>query len=141
VLSAVFLDLDHFKRINDTHGHATGDRVLRSVGNMIRDAIRPNDLAVRYGGEEFLIVLLSEDTDAAMTLAQRILGQMAAMRFEGVDGGVFGVSMSAGVAIHREGEAFETTFRRADGRLYRAKDGGRDAIVGSPALDPGAPSA
>ena len=113
------LDLDHFKIINDTHGHAAGDRVLASLGTLLRRRLRFNDVVARYGGEEFALLLEDVTLQDAEELCERLLAE-----FQEVEPGV---TFSAGLAPLAE--SFEETFRRADAALYEAKRAGRARIV------------
>jgi diguanylate cyclase (GGDEF)-like protein len=119
-------DLDHFKHINDTHGHAVGDVVLREVAYLLRKQLRAFDLAYRLGGEEFLILLPGAELNAAAELAERLHDTVAA---NPVAGGV-GVTISLGVGASSRGEPFdyEAVFATADAALYRAKRSGRDRV-------------
>ncbi|WP_306393892.1 sensor domain-containing diguanylate cyclase [Telluria beijingensis] len=121
------LDLDYFKQVNDRHGHALGDAVLREFAHAARGALRTNDTLARWGGEEFLLLL----PDAAPQDAQRVLERMAervhALRVEGLDP-AWRISFSAGLAARRDGEPFTEAINRADKALYRAKAAGRDRI-------------
>jgi diguanylate cyclase (GGDEF)-like protein len=114
----VLLDLDHFKDINDTHGHAAGDRVLASTGALLRRSVRQTDAVARYGGEEFALLLEEVSVPAAAALCERLLAELSASA---------GVTFSAGIAP-LEG-AFEEAFRRADAALYVAKRSGRARVV------------
>ena len=127
-LSVIFLDIDHFKRINDTYGHACGDQVLARVGKKIKEISRPSDLCVRYGGEEFIVVVMSESRDSARHLAERIRADVQALAFshDNVD---FKITLSAGVAVRKGFESFKAILHRADERLYEAKANGRNCIV------------
>jgi diguanylate cyclase (GGDEF)-like protein len=118
-------DLDHFKDINDTHGHALGDAVLKGVAYVLRKQLRAFDLAYRLGGEEFLILLPGSDSDNAAKLAERLRAAISAERLDGLE-----VTMSFGVAASARGEAFdyEPLFAKADAALYQAKEGGRDQV-------------
>jgi diguanylate cyclase (GGDEF)-like protein len=119
-------DLDHFKDINDTHGHSVGDAVLREVAYLMRKQLRAFDLAYRLGGEEFLILLPGSDLDHAEDLAERLRARVGV---ESVAGGV-AVTMSFGVAASARDEPFDysTVFSNADAALYRAKRDGRDRV-------------
>ncbi len=121
----VVCDLDHFKGINDTHGHALGDAVLKDVAYTLRKQLRAFDLAYRLGGEEFLILLPGSDRDTAAELADRLRAAITAERVDGLE-----VTMSVGVAASARGETFdyEPLFANADAALYRAKQGGRDQV-------------
>jgi diguanylate cyclase (GGDEF)-like protein len=119
-------DLDRFKSVNDTHGHATGDAVLQDVAYLLRKQLRAFDLAYRIGGEEFLIVLPGSDLDRSAELADRL---REAVAHDELGGGV-PVTMSFGVGASRRGEKFEykPVFAKADAALYRAKRCGRDQV-------------
>lgn len=130
--SLVLLDLDHFKLVNDTQGHAAGDRVLMELGAYLMASVRDADCVARFGGEEFLILLRSSGTSA-----QGIVGRL----LEGWRASGCGVSLSAGVAIHVEGCAPEATLRRVDRMLYQAKAEGRDRMVSELRIDPSSISA
>jgi diguanylate cyclase (GGDEF)-like protein len=119
-------DLDHFKQINDTHGHSVGDAVLREVAYLMRKQLRAFDLAYRLGGEEFLILLPGSDLDHAEDLAERLRARVGV---ESVAGGI-AVTMSFGVAASARNEPFDysSVFTKADAALYRAKREGRDRV-------------
>ncbi|HWX96944.1 MAG TPA: diguanylate cyclase [Solirubrobacteraceae bacterium] len=119
-------DLDHFKEINDTHGHSVGDAVLKEVAYLMRKQLRAFDLAYRLGGEEFLILLPGSDLDRAEDLAERLRARVGV---ESVAGGI-PVTMSFGVAASAPSESFDygTVFAKADAALYRAKHEGRDRV-------------
>ena len=125
-LSISILDLDHFKNVNDTYGHTTGDEVLRSVAARLREQIRHPDTIGRYGGEEFLIVLPNSQIQAAAEQASRLCQQI---RRTSIDANthVLSVTISIGVAQFRVGqENWEGFLHRADEALYQAKNAGRD---------------
>lgn len=124
-LSLLLIDVDHFKRVNDVHGHATGDRVLRAVAATLAAASRASDLAFRWGGEEFLVLLADTPLRGAVECAERIRLHVAALESDGVR-----VTVSAGAAELGEDEIIETTMRRADERLFAAKAGGRNRVLG-----------
>jgi diguanylate cyclase (GGDEF)-like protein len=130
-MTVAILDLDHFKHINDGHGHQVGDEVLRRFADTASAALREIDVLARWGGEEFLLLCpASTDTQAITGLSrvqqalskQPLLPEMPALK----------VSFSAGVAHHMEGEAIQETIARADKALYEAKANGRNRIVQSP---------
>jgi diguanylate cyclase (GGDEF)-like protein len=131
-VSVVLFDLDHFKNVNDTYGHETGDAVLRDVAYELRKALRSFELAYRVGGEELLLILPGTDEAEAAALAERVR-----RRVEGARPGGIPVTISAGV-----GSGFGSTlsykrlFELADERLYRAKDGGRNKVVPHPLAQP-----
>ncbi len=124
-LSLLVFDIDHFKQINDTHGHAVGDEVLRATCGAIRSRLRPTDTFARWGGEEFIVVLPDTDASSAAKLAERLRGSVAA---GGYAGGLT-VTISIGVAEYRNSEDPETgLLRRADDALYAAKANGRNQV-------------
>jgi two-component system cell cycle response regulator len=129
-VSAVLLDLDHFKKVNDTRGHKAGDKVLRVVGALVRDAVRREDLAIRYGGEEILIVLAGTRRLHALLMADRMREAIASTRFPTMLD-LF-VTGSFGIAERRPGESIETWLDRADQALYKAKADGRNRAEAAP---------
>jgi len=131
-LSVAMFDVDHFKRVNDRHGHDAGDAVLRAVAAMAQRACRASDLLARYGGEEFLAVLPETDADAAGGIAERLRAWLEAMRVDH-GGAAITVTASFGVATldpaspgPADGAAL---LKRADEALYRAKGAGRNRVV------------
>lgn len=124
--AVLMLDIDHFKRINDTYGHAAGDEVLRTVAGVIRKTIRKGDMAGRYGGEEFIVYLNLADEAQAFRGAERLRMMIRQTRFM-FGGREVGVTASLGVAVYpRDGTHWEALVRKADGALYRSKSEGRD---------------
>ena len=128
-LSVIMLDIDYFKKLNDTYGHLAGDRVLADYGVRIRRQLRQSDLPVRYGGEEFLIVCPHQSTDSALHLARRIREAIISEPFELPEKVQSTASM--GVAGYRaaEKESLEDLLKRADAALYESKHAGRDRIT------------
>ncbi|MDO9207038.1 MAG: diguanylate cyclase [Sulfuricurvum sp.] len=126
-LAVIFLDIDHFKNVNDTYGHAYGDKVLSQVGKAILKSVRTGDIGVRYGGEEFVIAMSCNDKDEAIQVAQRIRAEAHAIEFQ-KGRKKFSVTLSAGIAYRQENEPFENLIKRADEKLYKAKEEGRDRI-------------
>lgn len=125
-LSISLVDIDHFKNINDTYGHATGDEVLRTFSARLREQIRNPDTLGRYGGEEFLIVLPNSEVKAAVEQASRLCQHIRTMQVESNDH-VLSVTISIGVAQYRIGqENWEQFLHRADTAMYQAKNNGRD---------------
>lgn len=123
------LDVDHFKRINDTHGHAVGDAVLSAIGARLRDTLRPLDLAVRLGGEEFAVIWTQPEVGGEGRLGERLRDAIAARPFE-TAAGALPVTVSVGVArAYGVDEPPEALFSRADAALYEAKRTGRDRVV------------
>ncbi len=130
-LSIAMIDIDHFKAVNDAHGHAAGDRVLAAVAASMRENLRAEDQLGRLGGEEFLAVLPDADAPAAATAAEKLRSEVAALELSH-EGAALAVTVSAGWAAW-EGESPEELLRRADEALYEAKARGRDRVTGAPA--------
>ncbi|MEZ5445493.1 MAG: GGDEF domain-containing protein [Gammaproteobacteria bacterium] len=127
-LSVIMLDLDHFKRINDEHGHLAGDTVLRTVAGRITDCTRGSDMVFRYGGEEFTVVLSNTDIDGAALLADRIRKAIAATPII-IDGFEIAVTVSMGVSTLEAEDSAATLLSRADAALYDAKTAGRNRVM------------
>jgi len=127
--SLLVMDLDHFKRINDTHGHTFGDDVLRHFSGTLRRSLRPEDLACRYGGEEFVAVL-NTGKQAAIAIAEHIRAQTEASSLINYEGEPVKYTVSIGVASLHDGEPFAKAVMRADNRLYEAKKQSRNCVVG-----------
>ena len=127
--SVCYVDLDHFKRINDEYGHDMGDRVLRQFAEHTLDNLREGDYLARLGGEEFILVLPQSDLAGAELVAERLRESWAARSFEDRRGPP-AVSLSAGVASYRGQETVDQLLGRADRALYRAKTGGRNRVCG-----------
>jgi len=119
------IDLDHFKRVNDTFGHAAGDAVLRAFAATAHEAMRMTDIFGRYGGEEFLLILVGAPQDAALEAVERIRTTVAARDWRTIVPDAR-VTMSAGVAGFRKGDTVEQLLHRADQALYEAKHAGRN---------------
>jgi diguanylate cyclase (GGDEF)-like protein len=127
-LAALMLDIDHFKQVNDTYGHATGDQVIRAVAQRLAALIRPEDLLGRYGGEEFAL-FVREDAGGAAALAERLRAALAADPVP-TDDGPLPVTTSVGVAVlQRSDTAVDSVLARADAALYRAKHAGRNQVA------------
>lgn len=125
-LSLLFLDLDHFKRINDNHGHDVGDRVLREVGALLRKNCRDGDIAARFGGEEFVLLLVECGLEDAQTKAETLRAEIVATELAGHK-----ITVSFGVATLLIGQqtSFEQLFKQADIALYAAKRSGRNRVA------------
>ncbi len=129
-LAFLLLDLDHFKRVNDTRGHLAGDRALQGVGEVLSATVRPQDLPARFGGEEFAVLLTDADPEAAERAAERILEALRKHEHRDERGRIFRISASAGLAFLESGDRDPTDLlARADDALYRAKEEGRDRLV------------
>ncbi|MCP4695484.1 MAG: GGDEF domain-containing protein [Gammaproteobacteria bacterium] len=128
-LSILFFDLDKFKRVNDTYGHLTGDAVLQAFARLINEKLRKTDLAGRYGGEEFVVMLPETDLAGAYEIAESIRLACHGAEIHGPDCVVNGFATSASVAELRNKEPIDVIFRRIDEALYAAKEAGRDCTV------------
>jgi diguanylate cyclase (GGDEF)-like protein len=124
-LSCVLLDIDHFKEVNDTFGHQAGDYVLREISALLRRTVRAYDILVRWGGEEFLVVLPGVDHEQALKLAERIRQAVENMPLAGIGG----ITASVGVAALGNDYSFDAMFASADRRLYSAKAAGRNTVA------------
>jgi diguanylate cyclase (GGDEF)-like protein len=122
----VLFDIDHFKQVNDRSGHAVGDETLVRVADVLRGAVRTGDLAVRIGGDEFLLVLGSTQLDVAAQRAEEIRAQIAAVRWEHA-GCEERVTVSAGVAAG-DPRQYDGMLAGADAALYRSKDAGGNTV-------------
>ena len=132
-----FIDLDHFKTINDTHGHLVGSRLLAEVGDLIRRVIGPDDMAFRYGGDEFVVLMPSTNKPAAMVLIDRLCEVLRSEAFLGGQNLTLTVSGSFGLAVFPEdGATVQAILRAADSMMYAVKNSTRDdvAIAGRPRL-------
>lgn len=127
-LCIVLLDVDHFKAINDRHGHQTGDLVLRQVAQVIMEHVRPSDFVFRYGGEEFLIVLTETRLAEGQAVAERIRHALAASRLETGGSDTLSLTASFGLAAHGGHPDQQYLLKAADEALYRAKAAGRDRV-------------
>ena len=123
----MILDLDHFKQVNDTHGHDVGDEVLRAVANCLKDMTRCHDVVARLGGEEFVVVAPNMENEPLIKFAERIRKAIAAMAV--LSGNVrLKITASVGLAVWNGDETAEDFFRRADKQLYQAKRLGRNRV-------------
>jgi diguanylate cyclase (GGDEF)-like protein len=122
----LMIDVDRFKRVNDTYGHDTGDRVLVAIADALRSATRESDICARIGGEEFAVYLPGADFDQAYLCSERLRLAVAAKRVEMANGGEIGVTVSIGGAPYESGETIDRQMRAADQLLYQAKKQGRD---------------
>ncbi|WP_457417728.1 GGDEF domain-containing protein [Roseateles sp. P5_E7] len=127
-MSLVLIDIDHFKTVNDSHGHAAGDAVLRHFAAMLQGTLRSTDFAGRWGGEEFLVVTPKASADTAAALVERLREGLAETSFDTIVPGLR-ITFSAGVAECAPGEDLHLAIDRADRALYQAKQTGRDRTV------------
>jgi diguanylate cyclase (GGDEF)-like protein len=129
-LAVVMLDIDHFKLFNDTHGHDAGDVVLRAIGAYLSTHLRPEDIACRYGGEEFTLILPDTPTETGVQRADELRCGVAQLAVQHHDVTLAAVTLSMGIAMFPEhGSTPDTLLRSADQALYRAKDAGRNRVV------------
>lgn len=134
-LALVLLDLDHFKEVNDSAGHALGDELLQQVSEVLEEAVREEDAVARLGGDEFALLLGDASDAVALEVAERVRARLAAHDFSH-DGRRFRVSASIGVAMFQSDDDDRTLMARADKASYAAKQGGRNRVVmarGAPA--------
>ncbi|TDY00556.1 GGDEF domain-containing protein [Thiohalophilus thiocyanatoxydans] len=128
--SIIMLDIDHFKQFNDQYGHLAGDSVLQRVANVIRDNLREHDAAVRYGGEELILVLPDTSSQNAEQIAQRLRMLIRENKIETCNGEALpAVSVSIGIYTICQDDTPEKIFSRVDAALYQAKKAGRDRVV------------
>lgn len=125
LLSLIFFDIDHFKKVNDTYGHMTGDLVLKELANLVKNNLRQSDTIARWGGEEFIIILPNTSISSASHLAQKLQSIVENEKFEIVNK----ITCSFGVTQLRENEEKETLLTRLDELLYKAKESGRNRVV------------
>lgn len=126
--SVLLMDIDHFKALNDRHGHLTGDRMIEHVARLIREGLRASDIACRWGGEEFLIVLKDCASADALERAESLRALLSASPLP-LASAPLSVSVSVGVASYRTGDTAESMLDRADHALYEAKRAGRDRVM------------
>ena len=132
-LSILMIDADHFKNINDEHGHLAGDHVLKEIAKVVKYSARQSDLCFRYGGEEFLLILDDTDAEQALAVAERIRAAVNEHVFN-YGGKIIPVSVSIGAATFAERENLSDFKQRADQALYHAKNNGRNLAISSEQL-------
>lgn len=126
-ISIIFLDIDHFKKVNDTHGHDVGDAVLKKVAKSILSCFRAGDVVARWGGEEFVATLLGAKEEDAFVKAEEVRQTVEKLRFLGLP--KLHITISAGIATCEKGLALKETVKHADQALYKAKNSGRNKVV------------
>lgn len=128
-LALLVCDIDHFKRVNDTHGHDVGDTVIRGLAELLKRAKRDTDIVGRFGGEEFVVLCEETDAEGAVLLAERIRSELASTTFH-TEGGPLKVTCSVGVApFPAAGKSWEALFKATDGALYASKRNGRNRVT------------
>lgn len=123
-LSLIMFDIDHFKLVNDTHGHQAGDAVLKEMAKLISENIRDADLLARYGGEEFMILTSHTDRESAFALAEKLREKVRTAKFDGV----LHITCSFGVTQFHDRDTIDSFLKRIDDALYKAKNNGRDRV-------------
>ncbi|QSA98218.1 GGDEF domain-containing protein [Methylococcus sp. EFPC2] len=128
-LSVIMLDIDHFKSVNDNHGHDAGDAVLKAIAGAIKDSVRDSDIVFRYGGEEFVILLSNTAEDGAALLAERIRSSLESTLVRVGTQPPLRLTASMGVATLTAGEGQDDLLKRADQAMYKAKSMGRNRVA------------
>ncbi len=129
-LGVIMLDIDHFKLFNDTHGHAAGDLLLQQLGDTLKRHIRAGDIACRYGGEEFLLILPEANREVSLHRAEHLREEVKRIRIHHENQDLDGVTMSLGVAgFPQDGKTCERVLKAVDDALYQAKREGRDRVI------------
>jgi two-component system cell cycle response regulator len=128
-LALAIVDLDHFKRVNDTHGHPAGDALLKAIVERLEAAVRPGDAVYRFGGEEFCLLFTHATATEAFEVAERVRSEIAARPFDIGAAAPHTATASIGVAVSRAGDDPGALVARADAALYEAKEGGRNRVV------------
>ncbi|UZN22384.1 diguanylate cyclase [bacterium 3DAC] len=128
-ISVLFIDIDHFKQINDTYGHIIGDKVLKEIADILKAMFREDDIVARYGGEEFVVVMKDATLRDACKKAEYLRKIVEKMRIDVAEGVSLGITVSIGVTEYRGREDFATLLHRADENMYEAKRGGRNRVV------------
>ncbi|MBF0342485.1 MAG: GGDEF domain-containing protein [Magnetococcales bacterium] len=128
-VTLILMDIDHFKRFNDTHGHPGGDQALRALAELLKATLRLHDIAARYGGEEFALILPETGLSAATVVAERLRQAAAVMPIHALDGAPLStLTLSLGIATGSDDATPESLIRLADERLYQAKHEGRNRV-------------
>ncbi len=125
----VMIDVDHFKWVNDTHGHQAGDSVVNGVGALLMSFLRTEDYVARYGGDEFVLLLKNDDLPSTIALCERIRSAAITQNFSAAsDKERVAITFSMGLAVMQEGDTAESLIRRADEKVYEAKNAGRNCL-------------
>jgi diguanylate cyclase (GGDEF)-like protein/PAS domain S-box-containing protein len=129
-LGIIMIDIDHFKRFNDTHGHAAGDALLRELSQFLQSHIRGEDIACRYGGEEFTLIMPDASLETAHQRAEHLRQEARQLQWQDAGQSYEAITLSAGIAVYpQHGRTIQTVLRAADAALYRAKQEGRDRVI------------
>ncbi len=136
-LCLIFADIDHFKNINDTHGHLVGDNVLKITADKIMNYVKVRDIVIRYGGDEFLILLPNTPLKGAVTFAEKLCAYFKNLNWKSKDKSqsIEPIQLSIGVAQYRTGESLESIIQRADKALYKSKQDGRCRVTSETDLE------
>ena len=126
---ALFADLDDFKRVNDRHGHEVGDRLLRAVAGTIEGSLRTFDVATRWGGEEFLVIVANVDATALLRIADRIRSLVSKTEVSTGTGDEVAVTISIGATLAKEGDTVDSLVSRADRFMYEGKRAGKGRVT------------
>lgn len=132
---SLMVDIDFFKRVNDTYGHLTGDKVIAHVANLLKNTVRKNDIVCRFGGEEFVVFLSNAGHDAGAAMAERLRAAVAESPIDDA-GTVVSVTVSIGGSLKEATDDIDEAIRRADEALYRAKNDGRNQVKMFPIGNP-----
>lgn len=130
-LQILSLDIDHFKKVNDTYGHHVGDEVLKLFTHTISKLLRESDIFGRIGGEEFVICLQNTSYEGALVFAQKIVKEIGALQYTNSEGVKLSFTVSIGVAELHEHESFSELLKESDQALYKAKESGRNCVKSS----------
>ena len=132
-ISLLMIDIDHFKRVNDTYGHLFGDRVIRGIAQGIKNGIKGGDIASRFGGEEFAVILPNTRLEGALAVAEQLRAGISRARIRRIDRDEYvgNITISIGAACLEKGEGSTSLIGRADAALYAAKQQGRNRVAGS----------
>lgn len=128
VFSLLLVDIDYFKKVNDTYGHVNGDRILKGIASKMKENVRANDFPARYGGEEFAVILPDTDIQVAQSVAERMRQDIARTNFK-LDGKDIRITISGGLAESKQGQTPEELICLADKALYRSKAEGRNRVT------------
>lgn len=131
----LILDIDNFKKVNDTYGHLIGDRLLTAIGGILNENIRGEDFAGRYGGEEFLVVTASDNASTILAMAERLRSVVAETRVPLEGSATLAVTVSIGVSIYSPGMEMKKALAAADEALYRAKRQGKNRVISSKGME------